>query len=347
MKRKGFTLVELLVVIAIIALLMGILMPALAEVKRMAYRVICGTNLRGIGTAMVTYASENDGDFPRAGGKGCTVKNNETLDDNWDVDPSTVNNKTVEEAVFGDTDPRATVTASLYYLVKYASTGPKQFHCKGDSGATVFKMSDFDTDVQELVLLWDFGYKDNDSATPMPGECNSYAYAFPYNHTAWFGSNGSTERSFALHDSLNPASAVAADRNPYADKNARDIYVEEDLEEESKAKWVGNDTQGQLDDPDGQLNSASHNREGQNVLFLDNHVDYERHPNCAIERDNIYQYWKLPSGTKISEVDAKMKQFGDGTFEPKVNHPGFSGGKTMGPRHEKDSFLVSEFNERD
>ncbi|MHC4114802.1 MAG: type II secretion system protein, partial [Planctomycetota bacterium] len=59
MKRKGFTLVELLVVIAIIALLMGILMPALAKVKQLAARMVCGSHLSGIGKAMLVYANDH------------------------------------------------------------------------------------------------------------------------------------------------------------------------------------------------------------------------------------------------------------------------------------------------
>ena len=62
--RKGFTLVELLVVIAIIALLMGILMPALARVRQIAYRMMCGTNLAGIGRGMLVYAQDHDEEYP-------------------------------------------------------------------------------------------------------------------------------------------------------------------------------------------------------------------------------------------------------------------------------------------
>src|SRR5512139_3872229 len=82
MRRKGFTLVELLVVIAIIALLMGILMPALSRVRQLAFRLTCGTNLSGIGKAMLVYANDYEDELPKAGGRntgwGATAKWNAT-----------------------------------------------------------------------------------------------------------------------------------------------------------------------------------------------------------------------------------------------------------------------------
>jgi prepilin-type N-terminal cleavage/methylation domain-containing protein len=60
MKKRGFTLIELLVVIAIIALLLGILLPSLAKVKKIARRVVCATNLRSLGQDFHTYAAANN-----------------------------------------------------------------------------------------------------------------------------------------------------------------------------------------------------------------------------------------------------------------------------------------------
>ncbi len=65
-KQRGFTLIELLVVIAIIALLMGILMPALQRVKKQARTVYCLSSLKQLGMAMIMYAGDNGDFIPRA-----------------------------------------------------------------------------------------------------------------------------------------------------------------------------------------------------------------------------------------------------------------------------------------
>lgn len=253
MKKKGFTLVELLVVIAIIALLMGILMPALAKVRQIAFRMVCGTNLSGIGKAMVLYANDYEDEFPRAGGRTSEWSNKI-------ADWMAPNRYLAYQIGSDNSGGYVTITSSFYLLIRYTEVTPKSFVCKSDGQVSEFNPIEDGAGDLEVTQLWDFGNN--------PTEHCSYSYHMPYG-------------LYALTSSSEPGLAVAADRNPWIPGPG--------YEPDPANFSLFNPTGGREAVNYG--NSPSHQGDSQNVLFVDIHVDQEKTPACGVNDDNIYTYW--------------------------------------------------------
>jgi hypothetical protein len=216
--------------------------------------MVCGSHLSGIGRAMIIYANEWNNCFPRAG--SLTSKWGTTS--NWQAD-----NRVDAFGLKPDgTGGSATISSSLYLLVRHAEVTPMSFCCKQDPGIRAFKASDYTT-LLEDEDAWDFG--------PNPTKHCSYSYHMCYG-------------PYPLSpESSEPGMAVVADRNPWLDPYTDTTGFRWD--DQTKTGGRENIKRYQKG------NTGPHKREGQNVLFVDNHVYFEKASFCGVNDDNIYTYW--------------------------------------------------------
>jgi hypothetical protein len=239
------------IIIPVFLYTMLILITLKQRPRSIAFRMVCGSNLSGIGRAMLIYANDYDNEFPRAG----------YVDTKWG---SQVPDWAAPDRASAYGNPgQATISASLYLLVKYAEVTPKSFICKkGEPAKVPFKASDYRANFEDEDA-WDFG--------PEPTKHCSYSYHMPYG--PYFLSTASSDHG----------QAAVADRNPWLDP-----YTDT-----TGFKWDNQTMTGGRENIKGYQkgNTGFHQREGQNVLFMDNHVSFEKLPFRGVNDDNIYTYW--------------------------------------------------------
>ncbi len=284
---KGFTLIELLVVIAIIALLISILLPSLSRARELSKRLVCASNVKGIGTTGKIYANDHQEKWMAPPFHGGQIDDGgiDYLAGNKVNEPPTEPSEVGYERHIASTSPtpnqpnqgseEVSVTRAYWLLVRSGDITVKQFTCPSSG--------DTEDPTENLDLYYDFvGYNNI-----------SYGYQVP------FGPRDTQPR-----EGMDNRQIIAADKGPF--------YLESNLDQRFATSGENGGNITTEDSPKNWrlFNSSNHggsaNGEGQNALYGDGHAAFIRIPASGIDNDNIYTLmtneWSVFSWNRIHGV---------------------------------------------
>lgn len=264
-QRPGLTLTELVVILAVLTLAFIVGVTWIARMRTHSWRMSCAANLSAIGKHMLMYTGDYDDPVPVAGGPSSQWTGHVA---DW-----TATNRRQAYGLSPDgAGGQVSISASLYLLVKYPGLPTKTLVCgerkwgTQERGVTEFRVDSYPVARKnaELIDFWDFG--------PEPTRHVSYAYQMPYG-------------PHKLQLAAVPRLVLAADRNPWMDSPGAKARVFSKFAPDIPP-YGGTSEQARRG------NTLGHEGKGQNVLFLDCHVEFKDRPFCSLDNDNIYTSWR-------------------------------------------------------
>ncbi|MBU0717204.1 MAG: prepilin-type N-terminal cleavage/methylation domain-containing protein [Planctomycetes bacterium] len=265
---RGFTLIELLVVIAIIALLISILLPSLSRARELSKRLVCQSNMKGVGTSCKIYANDNYERWPVPPfNRSLPSPEGETIQ--YIVENYTdagerhsgmvgMRRRFPSYSINPNASTQLSVTRAFWMLVRAGNVTLKQFICPSSSDS-----EDMTENIEIYYDFFDYGNI-------------SYGYQVPFGPRDTQPREGMDNRSVVMADKspFYPDVVMGSNMTWETGRNGEEV----DLEDAPKA-WR-------------RFNSPNHggagNGEGQVALFADGHASFERTPAFGIDHDNIY-----------------------------------------------------------